>query len=101
MSYVSLKQRDKFPSLHLIFDKPTFGYWDGGAKTDGWFTVEAVYPKTKTEGKCVKCGCWALNYFFTTGFGRSWKHAASIARRSLLHDTKRPCTVEIDMGTCK
>jgi hypothetical protein len=100
MSYISLKQRDKLPALNLIFDKPTFGYWDGGAKTNGWFKVEAIYPKTKAEGKCVKWGCWELNMWFTAGFGRSWKHAASFARRRLLNETKRPCKVEIDMGKC-
>jgi hypothetical protein len=96
MAYISLGQRDKLPAINVVFDKPRHGYWDGGAKSGGYFHPEELYPKTKTEGKCVKWGCWDLNFYFTTGFGVSWKHAASIARRKLQHMLGVPATVTVE-----
>jgi len=96
MGYISLKDREKLPSLTVKFDKPRGGYWDGGLKSGGTFTPEYLYPKTKAECKYVKWGCWELNFFFTAGFGVSWKHAASIARRKLRGMLKVPATITVE-----
>jgi len=77
------------PVLVLTFDKPTHGFWDGGAKTEGKFTPELL------RGRVMKWGSWGLNRWFTCGFGRSLKHAATIAKRVLENDCARPCKVEI------
>jgi hypothetical protein len=78
------------PILILTFDKPTHGFWDGGAKTGGRFTPELL------PGRVVEWGSrWELNRWFTCGFGRSLKHAATIAKKRLEKICAQPCKVEI------
>jgi len=77
------------PFLVLTFKKPRAGYWNGGVKSGGTFR-----PDPSSDGK-IKWGTFSLNFWFRTGFGHSWKHAASIARNKLERLCKEPCTVKI------
>lgn len=73
----------KKPYIHLRFEKAQNGFWDGGPKLYGDFIPE------RCGRKVIKWGSYALNYWFTAGFGHSWKHAAGIAKRRL-HNMTRP-----------
>jgi hypothetical protein len=99
----------KLPKLVLKFETPTQGYWDGGAKSGGTFTPEVVstsfYTKAnknitrriyKDREGYVRWGSWELNFWFTCKFGKSWKHAAAIAKRKLKHNSKKPCTITVE-----
>jgi len=71
----------KRPKLILETSKPVYGYWDGGAKSRFEFTPDGEY--TPGKGVIIEWGSWAANYWFRTGMGKSWKHAATIARKRL------------------
>lgn len=65
------------------------GYWNG-LKSGG------VYRPERVSRKVVRWGSWDLNYWFEAGFGVSWKHAASTARRMLQHSLKVPATITVE-----
>lgn len=102
--------KQQIPRLALTFQTATHGYWDGGMKSRGTFTPSpcSVRLRTSTKGEDysvttykdrdgdVKWGSWELNFWFTCKFGRSWKHAASIAKRKLQKLCNRPCTVAVE-----
>jgi hypothetical protein len=77
------------PAVKLTFKEPRSGYWNGGIKSGGVFE-----PKPQSDGT-IEWGCWGLNYWFRLGFGRSWKHAASIAKNKIKRECKVPCIVEV------
>lgn len=79
------------PSLALTFNTPTHGFWDGGMKSGGTFTPSPVQNKNE-----VLWGSWELNFWFTSKFGKSWKDAASIARRKLQRLCNRPCSIAVE-----
>jgi len=75
------------PAVRITFPEPIGGYWDGGKKRGGTFTPDhfsglygGVHPG---PGRTIKWGCFHLNFWFTTGSGRTWKEAAAIAKRWL------------------
>lgn len=89
------------PKIRVTFDKPRGGYWDGGEKSGGDFEVDEIpgvsifsdnHPGT---GHQIKWGCWGLNFFFTCSSGRSWKEAASIAKRWIDQHITASATTEI------
>ena len=84
-----MRKKDQ-PVIVVNFEKPRGGYWNGGVKSGGTFRPE------RTSRKVVRWGCWDLNYWFEAGFGVSWKHAASIARRMIQHNIQVPATVTIE-----
>ena len=89
------------PILKLKFPKPRNGYWDGGAKNGGDFTLDYPYSHRlhPGPGHYAKWGCWYLNFWFTSKTGRSWKQAASAAQRRLYNLVKVPgATVEVVYG---
>ena len=89
-----LHEEQKYlPFLRVKFAKPTGGYWDGGARSGGDFTPEKI--DTDAAGKYVTWGCWSLNFYFNTGFGRSWDTAAAYAKRRLQRLLPYQATVEI------
>lgn len=79
------------PILILTFDKPvqmTPGI--EGLKIGGRFIPDLL------PGRVVEWGSrWGLNHWFTCGFGRSLKHAATIAKKRLEKICAHPCKVEI------
>ncbi len=80
------------PAIKVVFKNSTDGWWDGGAKYGGTFDPILLHD---SKGQYVKWGCYSLNFWFTCGFGRSWKHAATIARKMLERSMSVQCTVEI------
>jgi len=48
------------PILRLKFPKPRNGYWDGGAKNGGDFTLDYPYSHRlhPGPGHYAKWGCW-------------------------------------------
>jgi hypothetical protein len=77
------------PFLILTFKKPTAGFWNGGVKSVGTFR-----PKPSSDGK-IKWGSFGMNFWFRTGFGHSWKHAASIAKNKLHRLCSVGCSVKV------
>jgi hypothetical protein len=69
-------------AIRVTFDQPTRGYWNGGTRLGGAFTIGArPHPG---PGHYIRWGCYSLNFWLTAGSGSSWKAAASYARRRLL-----------------
>ena len=75
----------KEPFLKVRFPEARFGYWDGGVKEGGEFHVQSFSPEHPGKNITLTWGCWALNFWFNCGSGRSWKEAAAIAARRLKH----------------
>lgn len=91
-------QTTLLPVLEVEFDKPRHGYWDGGAKKGGTFIPEAEWygaPLTFKKKSVIRWGCYGLNFWFNAGSGRSWKEAASIAKRRLKALLGVPATITI------
>jgi len=91
--------------LYLKFDKPRRGYWDG-VRGSGVFTpkvdfavvscadlINGIRDKHPGPGYLIKWSCYPLNFWFRCGSGRTWKEAASIAKRKLQNMTDG--TVEV------
>lgn len=72
------------PKIVVKLEKPVSGYWDGGSKNYFEFEID-MYKMDKHPGPDVtlKWGSWGANFWFNCGSGRSWKEAASIAKRRL------------------
>jgi len=88
----------KLPSISVTFDKPTNGYWNGGARTGGVFEPSEVSwcNGRKFYGKnSVKWGSWGLNFFFTCKRGKTWVESARIAARRIRRMLGVPATVEV------
>jgi len=83
-----MRKKDQ-PVVVVNFDKPRGGYWNG-VQSGGVFRPERV------SRKVVRWGCWGLNFWFEAGFGVSWKHAASIARRKIEHMIRVPATITVE-----
>ena len=88
-------------AVKVTFPEPRHGYWDGGKKGGGTFTpqlyrsVILIHPpdsefsqRSRNEhpgpGFTIRWGCFALNFWFNAGSGRTWREAASIAKRKLM-----------------
>ena len=110
MEHIQGELMKQIPSLTLTFKTPTAGYWNGGLQSGGTFTPEPciTYLLTSRKGNfyrrriykdkdgTVKWGSFGLNFWFRTKFGRSWKHAAAIAKNKLRRTCKKPCTIVIE-----
>ena len=86
------------PILKLTFEKPRYGYWDGGKRPGGDFHPEGVPEGHPGKDHTITWGCFELNFWFNCGSGRSWREASAIARRRLQHLTKVPATIEAIEG---
>ena len=75
--------------ITIKFDKPTGGYWDGGLKSGGTFTVDRCH-KLDNEHTCF--GAWELNHYFNVKTGRTEKETISRAKRYLKAKCRRPFT---------
>lgn len=74
-------------AIEVKFPEPIDGYWDGGKKGGGLFTPrEREHPG---PGHTIHWGCFRLNFWLTVGSGRTWREAASIAKRKL----ERICSI--------
>ena len=83
------------PLVKLTFKEPRYGFWDGGRKSGGEFNPDGYYLEHPGKDHTIRWGCIDLNFWFNCGSGRSWKEAASIARRRLQHLCQVPNTIEI------
>ena len=89
----------KYPVLIVEFEKPQHGYWDFGAKIGGEFTPEIIGHSLAdgfVKGATIRWGSWELNFWFNAGAGKSWKHAANIAKRKLERFLSVPAKVRIE-----
>ena len=68
--------------IRVTFPEPTPGYWNGGRRTGGTFTVERPRPHPG-PGHYIRWGAYELNFWFTAGSGTSWAAAAAYARARL------------------
>ena len=80
------------PILKLVFAEPRDGCWDGGRKSSGEFYPNGEHPG---KGGVIRWDCFELNFWFSCGCGRSWREAASIAKRRLYRMIGVPAYVEI------
>jgi len=76
---------DVTPRITIEFDKPTYGFWDGGARSGGTFEPDIL----RSTDKSICWGCWELNFYFSTARGETDKQSLGYARRWL----KRHCKV--------
>ena len=81
----------KRPKLILETSELISGYWDGGPKGRFEFEPEAIYETPR--GDTIRWGSWYANYGFNAGMGRSWKHAATIAKKRLARLFRPPAGV--------
>lgn len=81
-------------AVEVKFPEAINGYWDGGKRGGGTFTVDGFHSFPPGSGNNpthpgarhhLRWGCFYLNFFFTCGSGRTWREAASIAKRKLEH----------------
>lgn len=68
--------------LRQTLDKPTYGYWDGGAKQVFDWGIEGS-PTTDSRGEYVKIGSFSANHWFHVALGRTVKLTLSYAMRHL------------------
>mgnify|MGYP001613740240 FL=1 len=81
------------PIVRVTFDRPHSGYWDGGARSGGDF--ESYGKEHPGKDHIIRWGCFELNFWFNCGSGRSWKEAASIAKRWIERHMRWSGTVKI------
>ena len=79
--------------LIQTLESPVHGYWDGGAKQTFEWSIQGKPQKDK-NGKYVKVGSWAANYWFHVSVGKTEKVTLANARRKLQAITKIPSTFE-------
>ena len=79
-------------AIHIEFTEPQYGYWDGGSKEYGDFNIECVEGHPG-KGHYIRWGSFYLNFWFTSGSGRSWKEARSIAKKWIRRHIGIPCIV--------
>ena len=83
-------------AVEVRFSEAIDGYWDGGKKGGGTFTAHLMEyyldePRGKHPGPShtIRWGCFRLNFWLNVGSGRTWREAASIAKRKL----ERICSI--------
>mgnify|MGYP001609669173 CR=1 FL=1 len=74
--------------LRQTLDKPTHGYWDGGAKSIFDWSIEGS-PATGSKGQYVRVGSWRANHWFHVAIGKTVKLTLANARRRLLASMRR------------
>jgi len=80
---------DQQYAVTVTFPEPIHGYWDGGEKGSGTFEPHILGDCHDRSGghpgpgNTIRWGCFRLNFWFTAKSGRSWREAASIAKRML------------------
>lgn len=79
--------------LIQTLERPVHGYWDGGAKDTFEWSIQGRPQKDK-DGKYVKVGSWAANFWFHVKVGKTEKYTLANARRKLQAITKIPSTFE-------
>ena len=80
-------------AVRVNFGRPTHGYWDGTV-TETCFTPESLHHPGK--GHYVKFGSISVNYWFTVKAGRSWREAASAARKHLAACCRVPAAITVE-----
>ena len=110
----------KPPELELDFGTAIPGYWNGGPKQRGTFTPNVAMVMAykimpaDAEGRrkvvvgppnvhpgpgyWIKWGSFELNFWFRARSGRTWREAASVARRRLLYLVGRDGATVTVMG---
>jgi hypothetical protein len=83
------------PKIRVTFPEPRDGYWDGSKKSSGDFEAQYTFPEHPGPNHTLSWSCWELNFWCICGSGRSWKEAASIAKRKLCRIIRVPATVEV------
>jgi hypothetical protein len=79
-------------SVIVDFGTPTYGYWDGPV-TIAHFSPEGHHP---SKGHYVKFGSISVNHWFTVKAGRSWKEAASAAKKHLVKTIRIPAKITVE-----
>lgn len=73
--------------FEIEFDKPTRGWWDGGAKHGGVFEDDPCHRLDK-QHTCFSC--WSLNHWFNVKTGRTDKETLSRAKRYITQHCRKP-----------
>jgi len=85
--------------LRQTFEKPVYGYWDGGAKrvldwkVERGFTADGYWGRD-SKGAFERIGSWGANHWFHVAHGKTEKLTLSYAKKHLKHITRYPCTFE-------
>ena len=91
MDYETLQTEvRKIEPLTLTFEKPTYGYWDYGAKSGGQFDFSL---RGHNNSYHIEVGAWELNYYFTMNVPKQLSRIRGIAKRMLQRKTKIPCKI--------
>jgi len=92
------------PQIKVEFDKPTAGYWDYGLRKGGVFKLGSIDGEYVDSSKplehpgvdrTLRWEAFELNFWFNAGSGRTWKEAASIAKRRLQNIVAVPAKVGV------
>ena len=75
--------------LRQTLEKPTHGYWDGGAKQVFDWHIQGS-PATDSRGRYVKIGSLSANYWFHVAYGKTDKLTLSYAKKHLRAVTRIP-----------
>ncbi len=87
------EQRGMTCSVKVDFGKPTTGFWDGPITVAYFSPVVTTHPG---KGNYVRFGSISANLWFTVKAGRSWKEAASSAKKHLVAICRVPAVVTIE-----
>lgn len=85
----------EYPKIIVMLDKPTNGYWDGGAKQR--FVFEVIRESSDNKGYILQWGAWSANFWFWSAKGKTPKLSASYAIRRIRNLCKLPCTITTEM----
>lgn len=95
--YDQMKQKvGTIEPLKITFDKPVFGNWDGGSKSEGTFDFmfrSGGFDKKPNLKYHLEVGAWELNFFFRMAIPKNINAARSIALRMLRKKCKMPCKI--------
>ena len=77
--------------LKQTLNKPTNGYWDGGAKSVFIWGIKSS-PSTDSKGQYVRIGSWEANHWFHVALGKTEKLTLANAKRRLSAAMRKPVT---------
>ena len=93
------KVNDQQYAVKVTFPEPIDGYWDSGKKGGGTFEPRIIghcHDRSGGHpgpGNTIRWGCFRLNFWVNVGSGRTWREAASIAKRKLTRICSIPGTI--------
>jgi len=84
--------RDERPVVNVMFPKPMNGFYEGLRRSAQFSCTGQTYHPG--PGHYLNWGSLSVNFWFTCKSGRTWKEAASIAKRCLIHMSPEGTEVE-------